>query len=120
MTAGGAGFIWLIIAAIFKKTVQPFLMYHILQSIFLSILFFLLKVFAGFLIIILLKIPLISLLVEKLVYYTMIPIPLFFNLDIIHIITTSIILYLAITSFLGYYSYLPWVSDIISGNFRQK
>jgi len=120
MTAGGAGFIWLIIAAIFKKTVQPFLMYHILQSIFLSILFFLLKVFAGFLIIILLKIPLISLLVEKLVYYAMIPIPLFFNLDIIHIITTSIILYLAITSFLGYYSYLPWVSDIISGNFRQK
>lgn len=115
-TAGGAGFIWLIIAAIMKKTVRPFLMYHILQSIFLSILLFLIKLFMEFIIIILLKIPLISILAGKLVYYAIIPIPLFLNLSVVQVITTSIILYLAITSFLGYYSYIPWVSDIIKGN----
>jgi hypothetical protein len=34
----------------------------------------------------------------------------------LQLFTTTIILYLAITSFMGYYSYLPWVSDIIKGN----
>ena len=120
LTAGGAGFIWLIIAAIFKKTVRPFLMYHVLQSIFLSILFFLLKVFAGFLLVILLKIPIISSLTSAIVVPIITPIQLLFGLSILQVFTTTIILYLAITSFLGYYSYLPWVSDIISGNFRQK
>ena len=116
LTAGGVGFVWLIIATILKKTVRPFLMYHIFQSIFLSILFFLIKVFAEFLIMILLKIPFISYLVTKIVYYLIMPIPLILNLSVIQACTTSIVLYLAITSFMGYYSYIPWVSDIIKGN----
>jgi hypothetical protein len=122
LTAGGAGFIWLIIAAIFKKTVRPFLMYHILQSIFLAMLFFLLKVFIGVFLIeqILLKIPVISNITSAIVVPIISPVSLFFGLSILQVFTTTIILYLAITSLLGYYSYIPWVSDIISGNFRQK
>ena len=45
ITAGGVGFVWLIIAAVTKKIVRPFLMYHIMQSIFISILFCLLTIF---------------------------------------------------------------------------
>ncbi len=116
LTAGGAGFIWLIIAAILKKTVRPFLMYHIMQSIFLSILFFLLKIFAEFIIMILLKIPFISYLTGMLVFPMITPIPFLLNLSLIQLLTTTIMLYLAITSFMGYYSYIPWVSDIIKGN----
>lgn len=119
LTVGGAGFVWLIIAAVMKKTVRPFLMYHIFQSIFLSILFFLISMFANMLLIVLLKIPFINLLVGKLVYYAIVPIPLLINLSFIQTITTSVILYLAVTAFMGYYSYIPWVSDIIKGNTHQ-
>ena len=116
LTAGGAGFIWLIIAAIFKKTVRPFLMYHILQSIFLSILFYLINIFMQLIGIIIYKIPVIN----AIPYFINMPIQMFLGLSILQICTTLIILYLAITSFLGYYSYIPWVSDIISGNYKQK
>ena len=119
LTAGGAGFVWLIIAAVMKKTVRPFLMYHILQSIFISILFFLVSVLTNMILTVLLKIPFINLLIGKIVYYAIVPIPLLINLSFIQTITTSIILYLAITAFMGYYSYIPWVSDIIKGNTHQ-
>lgn len=119
LTAGGVGFVWLIIAAISRKTVRPFLMYHIMQSIFLSILYYLLKVFLGLIMIILLKIPVISFLAGAATYYMITPLSFIFNLSLIQLLTTSIILYLAVTSFLGYESYLPWVSNIIKGNTRR-
>lgn len=109
---GGVGFVWLIIAALTKKQVTNFLMYHIMQSIFLSILYFLIVTIGGMLMIVINKIPfmgLISLLIIS-------PIPLFFGLSFVQLVSTTIILYLAITSFMGFYSYLPWVSDVIKGN----
>lgn len=112
LTAGGVGFVWLIIAAFMRKQVTPFLMYHIMQSIFISILFFLISILGELLFVILSKIPLIN----ALPYLINMPLPLFFGLSFVQLITTSIILYLAITSGMGYYSYLPWVSDIIKGN----
>ena len=114
LTAGGVGFVWLIVAAILRKQVAPFLMYHILQSIFLSITFFLLGVMFDFLSIIIYRIPLLN----AIPYFLNLPMHLFFGMSIIQLITTTIILYLAITSGLGYYSYLPWVSNIIKANLR--
>ena len=111
-TVGGVGFIWLIIATIFKKNVTQFLRYHIFQSIFISITYYLISVLANLLYVILYKIPIIN----AIPFFLNAPIPVFFGLSIIQCITTSIILYLAITSFMGMYSYLPWVSDIIKGN----
>ncbi len=112
LTAGGVGFVWLIIALVFKKEVRPFLKYHIFQSIFISILFYLISVFANFIYIIVAKVPLLNIIP----YLINMPIALFLGLSLVQACTTIIILYLAITSFLGYYSYLPWVSDIIKGN----
>lgn len=116
LTVGGVGFVWLIIAALIKKRVAPFLMYHILQSIFISIAYFLLVEITKLLLFVLYKIPLINTLVGAFQYYLNSSIGLFFGLSIIQFCTTSIILYLAITAGMGYYSYLPWISDIISGN----
>lgn len=116
LTAGGVGFVWLIIAALAKKKVTKFLMYHILQSIFISILFFLISVLGDLVFVILYRIPLIN----AIPYLLNAKIPLLFDLSIIQAVTTSIILYLAITSGLGYYSYLPWVSNIIKGNTGTK
>ena len=114
MTAGGVGFVWLIIAAVLKKQVTPFLMYHILQSIFISICFFLLSILGQMIYVVLYRIPIIN----AIPFYINLPIPYVFNLSVIQIVTTSIILYLTITSFMGYYSYIPWVSDVIKGNTR--
>ena len=111
MTAGLVGFVWWIIAILTKKTVRPFLIYHIMQSIFISMLFFLLSILGQFIFVILYRIPLINVIP----YLINMPLPLF-GLSIIQVITTTIILYLAITSFMGHYSYIPWVSDIIKGN----
>ncbi len=112
LTAGMAGFVWLIIGAVLKKQVTPFLMYHILQSIFLSIAYFILVELSKLLFIILYKIPLIN----TIPYFINMPLPLMYNLSIVQVITTAIILYLAITSFIGMYSYVPYVSDIINSN----
>lgn len=112
LTAGFAGFIWMIIAALLKKQIRPFLMYHIMQSIFLSITFFLISQLAGLVYVILYKIPVINAIPYLL------NMPLIFGLSLIQAFTTTIILYLAITSAMGLYSYLPWISDIIKGNAR--
>lgn len=112
LTAGGAGFVWLIIAAVLRKHVTPFLMYHIMQSIFLSIAYFLLSQLAGLVYVILYRIPL----VNAIPYFINMPLPFAFGLSLIQTITTAIILYLAITAGMGLYSYFPWVSDIINQN----
>lgn len=112
LTAGGAGFVWLIIAAFLKKRVTDFLMYHIMQSIFISILFFLISILGNLIFVILYKLPFIN----AIPYLINMPLPFLLNLSITQVFTTTIILYLAISSALGYYSYLPWVSNIIKGN----
>jgi len=112
LTAGGVGFVWLIIAAFLRKRVTPFLMYHIMQSIFISLLFYIVSLLGNLLFVILYKIPIIN----AIPYFLNLPIAFLFGLSIIQVFTTTIILYLAITSGMGYYSYLPWVSNIIKGN----
>lgn len=110
LTAGMVGFVWLIIAAVMRKHVTQFVMYHIMQSIFLSILYFLLSTFAELVYVILYRIPVIN----AIPYYINMPLGFAFGLSIIQLITTVIILYLAITAFMGMFSYIPWVSDIIN------
>ena len=110
LTAGMVGFVWLIIAAVMRKHVTQFVMYHIMQSIFLSILYFLLSTFAELVYVILYRIPVIT----AIPYYINMPLGFAFGLSIIQLITTVIILYLAITAFMGMFSYIPWVSDIIN------
>lgn len=112
LTAGGVGFVWLIIAVFLRKNVTKFLMYHILQSIFLSIAFVLISFLGEMVYVILYKIPLINVIP----YLLNMSIPIFFGLSVIQAFTTIIVLYLSLTSAMGYYSYLPWVSNVIKGN----
>lgn len=116
LTAGGVGFVWLLIAAVMKKYVTPFLRYHILQSIFLYIAYFLLITFAKLIYVILGRIPVIN----AIPYFINMPVSFLFGLSIVQAFTTAVILYLAITAFMGKYSYIPWVSDIIDTNTGRK
>ena len=112
VTAGGVGFVWLIISAICKKRVTPFLMYHILQSIFLSIAYFLLVQLCGLVYLVLYRIPLIN----AIPYFINMPLPFAHGLSLVQLVTTTVIIYLSVTSFCGLYSYIPWVSNIIRQN----
>ena len=112
LTAGGVGFCWLILVTLMKKKVSSFAMYHIMQSIFISLLLFLISTLGNFIYIILYKIPYIN----AIPYYLNMPLPFAFGLSLVQICTTTITLYLAILAGLGYYSYLPWVSKIIKSN----
>lgn len=116
LTMGFVGFIYLIIVILTKRTLKPFLKYHIFQSIFISIGYYLLTIFIGLVCNILLFIPLINKITTMILYYTTINI--IFGCSIIGLFVYAVLFYLVITSFQGKYSYIPWVSDIIKMNVR--
>ena len=116
LTMGFVGFIYLVIVILTKKNLKPFLKYHIFQSIFISIGYYLLTIFIGLVCNILLFIPLINKITTMILYYTTINI--IFGCSIIGLFVYAVLFYLVITSFQGKYSYIPCVSDIIKMNVR--
>lgn len=88
--------------------------YHIFQSIFISIAYFLLATLLGFVLNILSFIPFINRIVAQLTFY--LNAPVFGPYSLIQTVIYAIIIYLAVTSFMGQYSRFPWISDIIDRN----
>lgn len=114
ITMGMAGFIWLIVGLFTKARLKPFLQYHIFQSIFISLGFTVLSIFIGWLSNLLSFIPLINRLVAQVTF--LLNMPLIFDYSLLQSIIYAMLIYLAITAFMGKYSYIPWVSDIIDLN----
>lgn len=118
LTMGFVGFIWLIIALFTKARLKHFLQYHIFQSIFISILFAVISILVGWLSNILGLIPVINTIVAQIMFW--LNRPIFFNYSLIQTAIYSLIIYLALTSALGKYSYVIWISDIIESNFSER
>lgn len=118
LTMGFIGFIWLILGAFTKSQSSDFVRYHIFQSIFISILLFILNVLFGIINDVLSVIPFIKVLTQQ-IYY-LFNAPMFMNYSIIQMVMYLFIAYLMITSALGIYTYVPFVSDIISQNVKGK
>lgn len=116
ITFGFVGFIWLLIALFTKNNLRQFLKYHIFQSIFIAIAYFLLGALLGFVMNILSLVPFVNQLVLQFTFYLNAPIILGFSM--IQIAVNFVIFYLVVTSLQGQYSYLPWISDIIKMNVR--
>lgn len=117
ITMGFAGFIWLILGLFTKARLRPFMQYHIFQSIFLSIGFVLLYYILGFLSNILSVIPFINKLVAQIIFW--LNMPVVFDYSITQTVVYLFMFYLAITAFMGKYSYVPYVSEIIDENIRR-
>lgn len=117
LTMGFIGFIWLILGAFTKSQSSDFVRYHIFQSIFISILLFILNILFGIINDVLSVIPFIKVLTQQ-IYY-LFNAPMFMNYSIIQMVMYLFIAYLMITSALGIYTYVPFVSDIISQNVRR-
>lgn len=115
-TMGFAGFIWLLIGIFTKNRLRPYLQYHIFQSIFLSIAYFLVTQFVALAMNVLSFIPFVNQLVLATTFYF--NMPLLFGASVIQLFVYSVLAYLVFTSVQGKYSYLPWISDIIKANVR--
>lgn len=116
ITSGFVGFIWLLLGIFTKSNVRPFLKYHIFQSIFISIAYFLACQLFAMLATVINYIPLVRNILSMVLFPLMMP--LIFGFSILQILIYTVIFYLAITSFMGRYSYIPWISDIIKMNVR--
>jgi len=120
LTAGMAGFLWLILAALLKKRPTQFIMYHTFQSIFLYIAYFLFFELYKLVFIIISKIPILNTIMFMFNNVINSPLALLYGLSLLQAFTSAVIIYLAITSFLGQFTYIPWVSDIINSNTGRK
>ncbi len=114
LTMGFAGFIWLIIGLIRRSNLTKFLQYHIFQSIFISIGYVLLCLIFGFILNMLSMIPILNIVAAQIaLFFNM---PLIFGYSIIQTAIYILLFYLAITSFMGLYGRVPFISDIIDRN----
>ena len=118
LTMGFVGFIWLLLGIFTRSRLRGFTQYHIFQSIFISIAYFLLCMVCGFVLNILSFIPFINRLVAQITFF--LNAPIFGNYSIIQAVLYTVIIYLAITAFTGKYSRIPYVSDIIDQNVGRK
>ncbi len=114
LTMGIVGFVWLLLGAILKLGLRPYLRYHIYQSIFLSFTFFILSLALDLILGILSYIPFLGSLISTLTF--LIATPLVGTFSILNIIFGLFMLYLIITSATGKLTYVPWVSNIIKIN----
>lgn len=114
LTMGFVGFIYLMIGLITRAQLRPFTQYHIFQSIFLSIAFYLLNFICGFILNLLSYIPIINKIIAQLVFF--LNAPLLLSYSLIQIVIYAVLIYLMVTSFMGRYSRIPFVSDIIDQN----
>ena len=114
VTFGMVGFLWLLFCALSKTSLKNFLKYHIFQSFFLVMGFFLLKIFIGLIMNILSFIPFIKILVFKL--YFLFTASLIMGCSLVDGLLFVALVYLALTSIQGKYTYVPWFSNIIRSN----
>lgn len=114
LTMGMVGFIWLIIGLFTNARLKPFLQYHIFQSIFISLGFAVLSILVGWVSNLLSVIPFINKVVAQINF--LLNMPLIFDYSLLQTAIYAFLAYLAITSFMGRFSYIPWISDIIDQN----
>lgn len=118
ITFGFIGFLWLLVAIFTKNNLRPYLKYHIFQSIFISIAYFLLCQFLGLIMNILSIVPIVNQIIMQFTLYLNMPLILGFSL--IQLVIYFVIFYLVVTCMQGQYSYLPWISDIIRANVKNS
>lgn len=120
-TCGFAGLLYLIIALLQKQGLRSFLRYHVFMSIFLSILIYIVSKVLILVINILGHIPFVKAVVFSLTVALQSEIVSlgFINFSFITLLIALLYTYLSIGAIMGKYTYLPWISEIISYNMRQ-
>ena len=110
------GFVFIIIAALMKKDMKPFLKFHIFQAIFIAFTLWIVLTGLGFLMNIISYIPILKNIVGMITFF--LNTPIFLSFSVINAIYSVFVLYLIFGVIKGTYSYVPWVTDIIKSNLR--
>lgn len=116
ISAGWVGFIYCIILYIGKKSPSHFLRYNVFQSIFISLLYFVLAAVLGFVFNILLHIPILNAIISWIIL--LFNKPMLLQYSIIQILTIVLVFYLSVTSLLGRYPRIIWISKVIDNAAR--
>jgi hypothetical protein len=114
LTTGIVGFLWLIITNVTGSKLKNFLRFHIYQSIFLSVLYYVFVLILNILVGIVAKLPLIGSFIYS-IYFFLFNLKMIFGYSIVDFIVFVTILYLVSTSLLGKVGRIPWVSDVVKG-----
>ena len=117
LTAGLVGVVYLIIIAIRYRTPSRFVMFHIFQSVFLYLCYIIFNWVFWFVVGIFDHIPFLNRLVRQILF--LFNMPILFGYSICQCVIYGTIIYLAVFAFMGLYSYLPWITDVIKSNFRR-
>lgn len=112
------GCVWLIIGAVTKQNLKPFLKFHIYQSIFLWILLTIVSQLLIGILNILGYIPYLNAFLGFIVFSLNVSLFKIGNISFSIILIAGVLffLYLSIGVLRGKFSYVPWVSDIIKYN----
>ena len=112
------GIIWLIASMlIFKKQVTPFCLYHIYQSIFISVLLYVITWIFNFTFPFARAIPFVGEIFRIIELY-LFNFPIFYTFSLFNLILFMILSYLSLGAIFGKLSYFPFISDVIRANFR--
>lgn len=118
LSFGLVGFVWIIIGFLMKKNLKTFVAYHVYQSIFLSILLYIIQILFSIIIGFIDVMPFVGPIFVHVVHFFTNPV-YFFGLSLINLFLATLVIYLAIGAFFGKYVYIPWISDIINSNVRR-
>ena len=112
LTLGLVGIIWFVINYLFiKKPINKFLMYNLVQSFVLSILYAIIVYAYGIIAGLLFAIPFIG----KLLYMIHIFVcetPIFFTMSLINFLLIIFLVYLSVFAFLGQLPKIPYITDM--------
>ena len=111
LSMGIIGMIWLIITYMQKSMPTNFVKYHIFQSLFIAVLTYALSLVSGIIINLARIVPIVGDLIMLALGF--LSLPILYGYSIINVAMLVILLYLSISTLLGKYAYIPWVSDNI-------
>lgn len=111
LTVGWGGMIVMILMLIRKKHISRFLRYNVFQSIFVSLLFFVISMGLGLLFKFLSYIPFLNYVVAQISF--IFNKPILFDYSPIQVFMIGLVLYMAVVSLLGKFPRVYWVSKIV-------
>ncbi len=111
LTVGWGGMIVMILMVIRKKHISRFLRYNVFQSIFVSLLFFVISMGLGLLFKFLSYIPFLNYVVAQISF--IFNKPILFDYSPIQVFMIGLVLYMAVVSLLGKFPRVYWVSKIV-------
>lgn len=115
-TFGIFGLIWLVYAYLAKKSINSFCLFNIYQSIFISVILYIISLLWGIAIGFISVVPLIGKFMVSLDIFIN-QTPMYFSFTLSGFVLMVFLSYLAVLSFLGKKPFVPYVSNIIRSNF---